>query len=159
MRTLREYRKELLGNQYDTNNIGKLLEERRKSMVREYSRMGFNWHSVLRIKNRNDYTPYSTKVYNNKMSSKFVDKVMDRIAIKNEVDLAVAFVEQDDYLNNHLHFAWKSPVEFTLSQLAKSMKTPEWNFLPILPIHGELKAIEYFTKRVGKTGFYSNIYA
>ena len=51
MRTLREYRKELLGNQYDTNNIGSLMEERRKSMVREYSNMGFNWQSVLRLKN------------------------------------------------------------------------------------------------------------
>tara|TARA_B110001450_G_C17346117_1_gene369531 strand:- start:406 stop:531 length:126 start_codon:yes stop_codon:yes gene_type:complete len=39
------------------------------------------------------------------------------------------------------------------------MKTPEWNLLEILPIHGELKAIEYFSKRVGKKGFYSNIYA
>ena len=68
MRTLREYRKELLGNQYDTNNIGSLMEERRKSMVREYSNMGFNWQSVLRLKNNQNYNESQTRVYNNKMS-------------------------------------------------------------------------------------------
>ena len=33
MRTLREYRKELLGNQYDSQNIGSLIEERKKIVL------------------------------------------------------------------------------------------------------------------------------
>ena len=159
MRTLREYRKELLGNQYDTNNIGTLLEERRKTMVREYSRMGFNWQSVLRLKNNQNYNEYQTIVYNNKMSSDFVDRIMDKLVKRKAVDVAVAFIEQDNYHNNHLHFAWRSTVVCTRQQVANAIKTNLYNLRDVLPIQGELKAIEYFTKRVGKTGFYSNIYA
>ena len=159
MRTLREYRKELLGNQYDTNNIGSLIEERRKSMVREYSNMGFNWQSVLRLKNNQNYNESQTRVYNNKMSIDYVDRVMDKLVKRKAVDVAVAFIEQDNYHNNHLHFAWRSQAVCTRQQVANAMRTHLYNLRDVLPIQGELKAMEYFSKRVGKTGFYSNIYA
>ena len=142
-----------------TTDSWKPVEDRQYRIIKEYSRLNFNYQSVFRFKQKELEHNHITKVYNQKISQSYVDKMMDNLVDRRSIDLAVAFVEQDDYHNNHLHFAWRSTVVCTRQQVANAIKTNLYNLRDVLPIQGELKAIEYFTKRVGKTGFYSNIYA
>jgi hypothetical protein len=71
----------------------------------------------------------------------------------------MAFVEQDDYHNNHLHFTWSSPIELTREQVANSMRTNIKYIRDVKPIINVEDAIGYFTKRLGKSGSYHNIYS
>ena len=147
-------------------NDSLLIETRSRDLIKGYSKMGFNWHSVLRfqqdpkdiIKSYDDNT-YQTKVYNQKIGSKYVDRVMDNLVKRKVIEYAMAFVEQDDYLNNHLHFTWSSPIELTREQVANSMRTNIKYIRDVKPITDVNEAVGYFTKRLGKTGSYHNIYS
>ena len=85
-------------------------------------------------------------------------KVMDNLAKRRTIDVVAAFLEQDSYLANHLHFAWRSPLELTRYQLSKSMRTKERFIREIQPINGEKAALEYFTKRLYAKGSYNNLF-
>ena len=139
--------------------------ERKNNLIKDYSNMGFNWQSVMRVKNFKEfliddkYHRTYIRPYSSKMSFSYVDRVMDRLAKRKSIDYVIAFVEQDDYLNNHLHFAWSCPIELTREQLAKSMRTSLKYIRDIKPIQNETEALNYFTKRLYSNGSYNNIYS
>ena len=143
----------------DRNN-SLLIETRNRDLIKGYSSMGFNWHSVLRFQqDPKDTSDYQTKVYNQKIGSRYVDRVMDNLVKCEAIKYAMAFVEQDDYHNNHLHFTWTCPAEVTRKQLSNLMKTRAWYIRDVQPITDVKDAIGYFTKRLGKSGSYHNIYS
>jgi hypothetical protein len=136
----------------------KPVEDKQYGLIKNYSNMGFNWHSVLRLKRWENYAENITKVYSQKMSQNYVDRIMDSLVKRRSIDIAIAFIEQDDYLNNHLHFAWKTPLELTREMVAKQMRTNVRYLRDIRPIEGIEDAIGYFTKRIDRTGSYHNLY-
>ena len=142
----------------------KPVEDKQYGLIKNYSNMGFNWHSVMRLKAKqkelNGYVldEYSTKAFRNKLGQNYIDKIMDKLVKRKSIDIAIAFIEQDDYLNNHLHFAWKTPIELTREMLAKQMRTNVRYLRDIRPIEGIEDAIGYFTKRIDRTGSYHNLY-
>ena len=137
-----------------------LVETRNRDLIKGYSSMGFNWHSVLRFQqDPKDISDYQTKVYNQKIGSRYVDRVMDNLVKCEAIKYAMAFVEQDDYHNNHLHFTWTCPTEVTRKRLSNLMKTRAWYIRDVQPITDVKDAVGYFTKRLGKTGSYHNIYS
>ncbi len=143
-----------------------IIQTRNRDLIDGYSKMGFNWHSVLRFQQDSkdvfksyDDDTYQTKVYNQKIGSRYVDRVMDNLVKRKVIDFAMAFVEQDDYHNNHLHFTWSSPIELTREQVANSMRTNIKYIRDVKPIINVEEAIGYFTKRLGHTGSYHNIYS
>jgi LmbE family N-acetylglucosaminyl deacetylase len=148
------------------NKKRNIIPTRRTELINAYSSMGFNWHSVLRfqqdskdvIKSYDDGT-YQTKAYNQKIGSRYVDRVMDNLVKRKIIGFAMAFVEQDDYHNNHLHFTWSSPLELTREQVANSMRTNIKYIRDVKPIINVEDAVGYFTKRLGMKGSYHNIYS
>lgn len=137
-----------------------IIQTRNRDLIDGYSKMGFNWHSVLRFQqDPKDISDYQTKVYNQKIGSRYVDRVMDNLVKRKVIDYAMAFIEQDDYHNNHLHFTWSSPIELTREQVANSMRTNIKYIRDVKPIINVEEAIGYFTKRLGHTGSYHNIYS
>lgn len=134
------------------------VETRQKEMLNTYSEMGFNWHSVIRLNSFKEYSDYYTQPYNAKMNIGYVDRVMDNLVKRRNIDVAVAFMEQDDHLNNHLHFAWRCPIELTRKQIANSMRTKEIYLRDIRQIEGLEGAISYFSKHIYKKGTYNNLY-
>ena len=83
---------------------------------------------------------------------------MDNLVKRRNINWGCAFLEQDDYLNNHLHIAWKSDYELTRKQLSRSLKTRERYIREIMPISDEKMALDYFTKRLYGRGTYNNLY-
>jgi len=139
-------------------NSWKPVEDRQYRIIKEYSRLNFNYQSVFRFKQKDLEHNHITKVYNQKISQTYVDKMMDNLVDRRSIDLAVAFVEQDDYHNNHLHFAWNSTVPLSRKQIANSMRTSISYVRDIRPILGVEDAIAYFSKRIEAKGSYHNIY-
>ena len=141
------------------------VKERKSNLIKDYSSMGFNWQSVMRVKNFKEfliddkYHRSYIRPYSSKMSFSYVDRVMDRLAKRRSIEYVIGFVEQDDYLNNHLHFAWSCPIELTREQLAKSMRTSLKYIRDVQPIQNEKEALNYFTKRLYGKGSYNNIYS
>ena len=137
-----------------------IIQTRNTDLIKGYSKMGFNWHSVLRFQqDPKDISDYQTKVYKQKIGSRYVDRVMDNLVKCEAIEYAMAFVEQDDYHNNHMHFTWNCPAEVARKQLANLMKTRAWYIRDVQPITDVKDAVGYFTKRLGKTGSYHNIYS
>ena len=138
--------------------------ERRTNLMNDYSKMGFNWQSVIRIKNRRDLMidneHHSTylRTYNSKMTLGYIERVMDNLVKRRTIDVVVAFLEQDNYFANHLHFAWRCPIELTRDQVAKTMNTRVSYLRDVMPIKGEKAALEYFTKRLYAKGSYNNLF-
>ena len=81
--------------------------------------MGFSWHCIIRQRSFKNHLSYIAQPYNSKMSISCVDRALDRVAKRKSIDYVIAFDEQDDYLNNHLHFAWRCPIELSREQLRK----------------------------------------
>ena len=140
------------------------VDVRKQELIRQYSGMGFNWQSVIRLDSFKDlmindkYHRTHIRPYSGKMSIGYIDRVMDNLVKRRNIEIACAFLEQDDYLNNHLHIAWSCPIMLTRKQLARSMKTKEKylrDTMPILDIKG---ALDYFSKRLYANGTYSNLY-
>ena len=137
-----------------------IIQTRNTDLIKGYSKMGFNWHSVLRFQqDPKDISDYQTKVYKQKIGSRYVDRVMDNLVKCEAIEYAMAFVEQDDYHNNHMHFTWTCQAEVTRKQIANLMKTRAWYIRDVQPITDVKDAVGYFTKRLGKTGSYHNIYS
>ncbi|MEO2147955.1 MAG: hypothetical protein ABGW56_02740 [Flavobacteriaceae bacterium] len=140
-----------------------LVQNRQTDLISHYSKMGFNWHSVIRFKQEpfeyeTDVNLHTTKVFSQKIGQSYVDRVMDNLVRRKSISSALAFVEQDDYHNNHLHFTWGCPIELTRKQISSTMRTNIMYIRDIEPINNVEEAIRYFTKRLGKTGSYHNIY-
>ena len=147
---------------------------RRTRLIKEWSSLepNFTHHSVLRfkkyesdpmllsyeLKEYNYKEDYHTKVYNQKISHNYVDKVMDNLVKRKSINQAIAFVEQDDSLNNHLHFAWSCSIALTRKQIANSMRTNIRFIRDVRPIISVEDAIAYFSKRIEAKGSYYNIY-
>ena len=125
-------------------------QDKQWKLIQEYSKYDFNYQSVIRLNNNKHQDNY-TKVYNNKMSNSYVDKVMDNLVKRKSITGAIAFIEYDDNLNNHLHFAWYSSKELTRKQLANTMRTNIQYIRNIQPIDGIEDAIRYYTKRTEAT--------
>ena len=138
--------------------------ERKANLINDYSRMGFNWQCVIRIKNNQDlmidkkYHRTYVRTYNSKMTIGYIERVMDNLAKRRTIDVVAAFLEQDNYFANHLHFAWRCPIELTREQIAKTMRTRVSFLRDIMPIEGEKAALEYFTKRLYAKGSYNNLF-
>ena len=138
--------------------------ERKANLINDYSRMGFNWQCVIRIKNNQDlmidkkYHRTYVRTYNSKMTIGYVERVMDNLAKRRTIDVVAAFLEQDNYFANHLHFAWRCPIELTREMIAKSMRTRVSFLRDVMPIKGEKEALEYFTKRLYAKGSYNNLF-
>ena len=138
--------------------------ERKANLINDYSRMGFNWQCVIRIKNRrdlmidNEHHSTYVRTYNSKMTTGYIERVMDNLAKRRTIDVVAAFLEQDNYFANHLHFAWRCPIELTREMIAKSMETRVSFLRDVMPIEGEKAAIEYFTKRLYAKGSYNNLF-
>jgi len=138
--------------------------ERKANLIKDYSRMGFNWQCIIRIKNNRhlmiDDEHHSTYVrtYNSKMTTGYIERVMDNLAKRRTIDVVAAFLEQDNYFANHLHFAWRCPIELTREQIAKTMRTRLPFLRDVMPIKGEKEALEYFTKRLYAKGSYNNLF-
>jgi len=92
------------------------------------------------------------------MSHNYVDRIMDSLVRRKSIEIAVAFLEQDDFHNNHLHFAWKTVIPFTREVVSKQMRTNVKHLRDIRPIEGIEDAIGYFTKRIDRVGSYHNLY-
>jgi len=133
-------------------------ENRQQDLIKSYSKMNFNWHSIVRLKTSYENEPNRTKVYKQKMSIKYIDKIMDRLVKRKSIEYAVAFLEQDDYHNNHLHFAWKTPIEIHRELVAKQMGIKIQHLRDVRTIEGIENAIGYFTKRIDRGGSYQNLY-
>ena len=133
-------------------------QDKQWKLIQEYSKYDFNYQSVIRL-NNNKYQDNYTKVYNNKMSNSYVDKVMDNLVRRKSITGAIAFIEYDDNLNNHLHFAWYCPVELTREQLSSTMRINIKHIINVEPIDGVEAAIGYYTKRTETTNSFHNIYA
>mgnify|MGYP003667155892 FL=1 len=140
-----------------TNKIWQPKQDKQWKLIQDYKKYDFNYQSVLRI--NNNYQDNFTNVYNNKMSPNYVDGIMDRLVNRKSITQAIAFIECDDNLNNHLHFAWHCPIELTRKQLANTMRTNIKYIRNIEPINGVEAAIRYFTKRTEATNSYQNMYA
>ena len=142
----------------------KRVLERKANLINDYSRMGFNWQCVIRIKNNQDlmidkkYHRTYVRTYNSKMTIGYIERVMDNLAKRRDVDVVAAFLEQDNYFANHLHFAWRCPIELTRDQIAKTMRTRVSFLRDVMPIEGEKAALEYFTKRLYAKGSYNNLF-
>ena len=142
----------------------KRVLERKANLINDYSRMGFNWQCVIRIKNRrdlmidNEHHSTYVRTYNSKMTIGYIERVMDNLAKRRDVDVVAAFLEQDNYFANHLHFAWRCPIELTRDQIAKTMRTRVSFLRDVMPIEGEKAALEYFTKRLYAKGSYNNLF-
>ena len=138
--------------------------ERKANLINDYSRMGFNWQCVIRIKNRrdlmidNEHHSTYVRTYNSKMTTGYIERVMDNLAKRRTIDVVAAFLEQDNYFANHLHFAWRCPIELTRDQIAKTMRTRVSFLRDVMPIEGEKAALEYFTKRLYAKGSYNNLF-
>jgi len=143
----------------NTKKVWKPKEDKQWKLIQEYSKYDFNYQSVIRIKNNSDYQEHYTKVYNNKISSNYVDSLMDRLVKRKSITGVIAFIEQDDYHNNHLHFAWYCPVELTREQLSSTMRINIKHIINVEPIDGVEAAIGYYTKRTETTNSFHNIYA
>jgi hypothetical protein len=138
--------------------------ERKANLIKDYSKMGFNWQCVIRIKNNQDlmidkkYHRTYVRTYNSKMTTGYIERVMDNLAKRRTIDVVAAFLEQDNYFANHLHFAWRCPIELTRDQIAKTMRTRVSFLRDVMPIEGEKAALEYFTKRLYAKGSYNNLF-
>lgn len=71
--------------------------ERKANLIKDYSRMGFNWQCVIRIKNNQDlmidnkhHRTY-VRTYNSKMTIGYIERVMDNLAKRRDVDVVAAF--------------------------------------------------------------------
>ena len=74
-----------------------IIQTRNTDLIKGYSKMGFNWHSVLRFQqDPKDISDYQIKVYKQKIGSRYVDRVMDNLVKCEAIKYAMAFVEQDD---------------------------------------------------------------
>ena len=84
-------------------------ETRAKALIKEYSNRGFNYQTVVRLKNREQYNPsHMTYLasYNSKMDISYIDRVMDNLVSRRKgIEYACAFLEPDDEYNNHSHVA------------------------------------------------------
>ena len=131
----------------------------RQRRIQEYSKMNFNYQSVIRYKSdpAQELSAY-TKVHNQKLSQNYVDKIMDNLVTRKSIDIAIAFIEQDDYLNNHLHFAWHCSVPLTREKISNTMRIREKYIRDVKPIENVNDAISYFTKRIEARGSYHNLY-
>ena len=138
------------------------VDTRAKALIKEYSNRGFNYQTVVRLKNREQYNPsYMTYLasYNSKMDISYIDRIMDNLVSRRKgIEYACAFLEPDDEYNNHLHVAWYSSLSLNRKQIAKAINTRVSNLIEVLPIDGKEQAIDYFTKRLYSAGTYNNFY-
>ena len=75
--------------------------------------------SVLRFQqDPKDISDHYTKAYNQKIGSRYVDRVMT-LSQGEAIDYAM---NERDYHNNHMHFTWTCQVEVSRKQLANLMK-------------------------------------
>jgi len=135
------------------------VNERKNNLIKDYSQMGFNWHCIMRLRSFKNYSSYIRQPYNSKMSFSYVDRVMDRLAKRYNIKYVAGFVEQDDYLANHLHFTWSSPDELTREKLARTMRINRRYLRDIFPLTDQEQTLSYFTKRLYSSGSYNNIYS
>ena len=113
------------------------------------SQYGFNYHNVLRI-------PYG------KVKFDRVDWWMNNLIKNKYVDMAFACIEPDiDKMNkqvdpesNHLHFAWKGK-KMNRGMLANSMRAKRMFLRDTYAIYDSMS---YFTKHIGKSLSYHNLY-
>ena len=125
-----------------------LLTEYNKQYAQGLSTMGFNYNNIL----RRDY----------KMSYRQLDWHMNNLIKRDDIDVIFACIEPDickltraiDNTSNHVHFAWKGR-DMSRGLLANSMRIKRsyvWHTWMVD------NGMSYFTKHLGKSLSYHNIY-
>jgi len=136
----------------------------------ELMNMGFNHHSIFRFKykDRESQEQFSRGSHTEKVQQKTtsfqLDKMMNYLSKHRDIELIWACIEPDidkvsraiDRYSNHVHFAYKTKSEINKRLLAKYMCTHHVNVREPQPIRDSMK---YFTKHIGKSLTYHNIYA
>ena len=108
---------------------------------------GFNYNNIIRL----DY----------KVSYKKVDYLMNNLMRRPDIDMIFACIEPDickitgniDRHSNHIHFAVKGK-ELSRGVLANSMRVNRM----FLRENRSVTGTDYFTKHIGKSLSYHNIY-
>lgn len=140
---------------------------------KELMGFGFNQHSIYRHANR-DYSgdgQYRFDLYTKNRYSKTtyrdLDTMMDRLINNNNISLIWACIEPDidkvtrevDKHSNHVHFAYKTEYDNELIpkyRMAKLLGVDRHNLQQSEYIKDSMA---YFTKHIGKSLSYHNIYA
>jgi len=142
-----------------------------KDYGNELMKMGFNQHNVYRNKQRtySSDTTYRNELYtrnhNTKTTSTELDWYMNNLLKRNDIDLIWACIEPDidkitnevDKYSNNVHFSFRVKQNSLLSkyQLANYMNVDRHKILETKPIENSMA---YFTKHLGKSLSYHNLY-
>ena len=111
---------------------------------------GFNYHNMLRI-------PFGKVKYDR------IDWYMNNLIKNKYVEMAFCCIEPDidkqtgniDPKSNHMHFAWKGK-KMNRGMLANSMRAKRMYLRDTMAIYDSMS---YFTKHIGKSLSYHNLYA
>ena len=111
------------------------------------SGLGFNYNNIIRM--------------DNKVSFKKVDYLMNNLIRRPDIDMIFACIEPDickitgsiDRHSNHIHFAVKGK-ELSRGVLANSMRVNRM----FLRENKSVTGMAYFTKHIGKSLSYHNLY-
>tara|TARA_B100001175_G_C19479286_1_gene626159 strand:- start:1312 stop:1701 length:390 start_codon:yes stop_codon:yes gene_type:complete len=117
------------------------------SYAKGLAEYGFNYHSIIRPEYKINY--------------KRLDWYMNNLIRSKKVDVAFACIEPDiDKYTckpsgyNHIHFAYKGN-RLTRAEASKLIRCKSYFLRDILPVYN---GMNYFTKHVGKSLSYHNIY-
>jgi hypothetical protein len=117
------------------------------SYAQGLAQFGFNYHNIIRPQYR--------------INNKRLDWYMTNLVKDSNVDVAFACIEPDickitnkPYGTNHIHFAYKGPL-MSREYLSKRIRCKKYYLLDTWSIPNNL---DYFTKHLGKSLSYHNIY-
>ena len=145
--------------------IKSMLIKDRKSYGNSLTRMGFTHHNIIRFRR---YDPYIAKgsivndISSDKMYSSQVDWYMQNLVRRSNIDLVWACVEPDidkftgaiDKSSNHVHFAYRGK-HLSKNTLASYMRI---NRKYLRDTRSLTDSMGYFTKHIGKSLSYHNLY-
>lgn len=118
---------------------------------REYAKglaqYGFEYHSIIRPQSRINW--------------KRCDWYMQNLIKQRNVDIIFACIEPDickitnkPFGSNHIHFAWAG-AKMHRKELVKKVRCKDFKMLEPMPIYN---GMDYFSKHLGKSLSYHNIY-
>ncbi len=150
-----------------------MLIAERKSYGNSLANMGFTHHNIIRFRRydsnisnvnklvKDEYSIYND-LSNDKLNFKQVDWYMQNLVKRSTIDFAWACIEPDidkftgavDKSSNHVHFAF-SGKRLSKNSLASYMRI---NRKYLRDTRSLTDSMGYFTKHVGKSLSYHNLY-
>ena len=136
-----------------------------KSYGNSLANMGFTHHNIIRFRR---YDPYIAKgsivndISSDKLNFKQVDWYLNNLVKRSNIDFAWACIEPDidkftgaiDKSSNHVHFAY-SGKHLSKNSLASYMRI---NRKYLRDTRSLTDSMSYFTKHIGKSLSYHNLY-